>query len=345
MSGRSPAVFTPARLTAVLLVGLCFAIGAILAGTLFGAESVSLFSVLDGSASQRERFILLELRLPRVLLAAVVGGWLALIGAVYQALLRNPLAEPYLLGISGGGAFGAVAAIVMLGDLLPNVPAVRGVAAFLGCMLALLAVYRLATRRRVLEPTTLLLAGVVANAFFLAGLACLQYLATPTEAQAILRWVMGGLGGQGVPELLLIGIATPPFAWLVLRHARSLDLLAFGEEGARHLGVNVERTRLELFLATSVMVALSVAVAGPIGFVGLFVPHAVRFVVGADHRVLLPVTFLAGMAFLALADAGARTALPQREVPVGIVTALIGAPAFVLVLLRLRRGEGGGARD
>lgn len=332
---------TRARFVAVACAGLAVVALALVAAGLVG-ERVDLVGVFDGSAPARDAFILLDLRLPRVVAAAFVGGGLAAAGAAYQALLRNPLAEPYLLGVSGGGSFGAVLAIVAFGTGALSAP-VRGVAALAGCVLALSVVYFIATRRGSVQPATLLLAGVVTNAFFLAGLSVVQFAASPTEAQAVLRWVMGGLTRPSAWELSLLASLTLLALGSLLVDARRLNLLAFGEETARSLGVDVARVRRRVFVVTSLSVAASVAVAGPIAFVGLFTPHAARFLVGNDHRVLMPASFCAGAAFLPLADALARVALAPRELPVGVVTALVGAPSFVFLLARHRARTGGDA--
>jgi len=331
---------TRGRFVRVVLGGIVVMAVGIVAGLLVGAESVDVAAVLSGGGSDVQRTIFYELRLPRVVLAALIGGALAVSGAAFQALLRNPLAEPYLLGISGGGSFGAVLAIVALGTAATPL-AGRVPAALLGCLAALAVVYFVASRRGALHPATLLLAGVVTNAFFLAALASVQYVATPEESQAILRWVMGGLSGSGGPETTLLAVIAPLGALYLFAEARRLDLLAFGEETARSLGVDVAACRKRVFLATSILTAVCVAVSGPIGFVGLIVPHAARMIVGAGHRVLIPAAFFAGAAFLPAADGLARLIVAPGELPVGIVTAVVGAPAFVALLVRSRVGEGG----
>ncbi len=300
-----------------------------------GAERIDLAAVVSGGATEVERSIFHELRLPRVAAAALVGGALGVAGVAFQALLRNPLAEPYLLGLSGGGSFGTVLSIVVFGSATAGAWG-RTAAAFAGCLLAIAFVYAVASRGGGLRPSTLLLAGVVANAFFLAGLAGAQFAASPTEAQSILRWVMGGLSAPRAGELWVLGAAVTGGTVVVMATAPQLNLLAFDEETARHLGVDVTRLRRTLFLATSLLTAACVAVSGPIGFVGLFVPHAVRMLVGPDHRVLVPASCLCGAAFLVLADALARTVFAPQELPVGIVTAVVGAPAFVAILARSR---------
>ncbi|MCE9638360.1 MAG: iron ABC transporter permease [Planctomycetes bacterium] len=336
-----PAPFSRERFVRVLAAGVIVALVAVAASLAFGAERVDAFAVLTGGGTQVEREILLSLRLPRVLTGALVGAGLAAAGVAFQALLRNPLAEPYLLGISGGGSLGAVLSIVLLGAGGAGFLAVRTVAALVGCLVALWLVYAIATRGGTLRPATLLLAGVVVNSFFLAGLACVQFAATPTESQAILRWVLGGLETGGPREVVVLAIVVPAGIALLGRWSPSLHALVFGEETARHLGVDVDGVRRRTFVVASAVTAASVAVAGPIGFVGLVVPHAVRMFVGSDPRMLLPASALAGAAFLPIADAAARTALAPREMPVGVVTAMIGAPAFLLLIVRRsERGVG-----
>jgi iron complex transport system permease protein len=330
---------TRARFVRAVGVSLVVLVAAFVAALAFGAERVDLAAIVRGDADAVQRTIFFDLRLPRVAAAAFVGGALAVAGVVFQGLLRNPLAEPYLLGLSGGGSLGAVLSIVAFGSHAVSGAWGRTAAAFGGCLLAIALVYAVASRGGGLRPSTLLLAGVVANGFFLAGLAAVQFAASPTEAQALLRWVMGGLSAPREGELLALAVVVPAGLLLVGALATQLNLLVFDEETARHLGVEVTRLRRTLFFATSLLVAACVAVSGPIGFVGLCVPHAVRFVVGADHRLLTPASCFVGAAFLVLADALARTLFAPQELPVGVVTAIVGAPAFVLLLARRRYRE------
>ena len=329
-AARFARVLVPCALVATVLVA---------ASATVGATDVDVLGVLLGGGSAAETSIVHDIRLPRAVLAALCGGILAVAGVALQALLRNPLAEPYLLGISGGGAFGAVLTIVLAPAALGWLPA-RAVGAFLGALAALAVVYRVATWRGSLRPVTLLLAGVVVNAFFLAALAAVQFAATPEQAQSILRWVMGGLVTPSGAELWLVGATAVPALLLVLREARSLDALSRGEETARALGVDVVHTRRRVFVVAALATACCVAVAGPIGFVGLVVPHATRLFAGTGHRLVVPVAFCVGAAFLALADALARVVLAPQELPVGIVTAVAGAPLFVVLLLRASRRGG-----
>lgn len=278
-----------------------------------------------------EAAILRHLRVPRVLLAFGVGGSLAVAGAVLQAVVGNPLAEPWLLGISGGAALGAVLAVVL------GLPAGWSTAAFatIGGLAAIAVVYRIAlVAGRRLDPRVLLLAGVVTGAFAAAVSAALLIVADPFTFRAASMWLFGGFSAAtwtavwrfvavALPALVLIG-------WL----ARSLDLLALGDDTASALGADVARTRRWAILATALLTAAAVSVAGVIGFVGLVVPHTLRWMVGPLHRGLLPAAFLAGGSFTVLADAVARTVVAPAELPVGVVTALVGVPLFAMVLRR-----------
>jgi iron complex transport system permease protein len=285
------------------------------------------------------RTIFLEIRLPRVLLGLIVGGSLGVVGAALQALFRNPLADPFTLGVSGGGALGASLAIALgLGGRLGALPLVF-VAAFLGAGCAVLLVYRLASVGVVLLPGALLLAGVVINLITASGVLLLQCLSDYTRALQILRWLVGSLDvvGAGVlwPMLLFL---TPGIVALLVQ-ARDLHLVAVDSETAASLGVNVRRVERITYAASCLVVGTTVAVVGPIGFVGLVVPHAVRRLFGEDVRVVMPGSLLLGAAFLVLADTMARTLLGAAELPVGAVTALAGGPAFLWLLGRRRHAS------
>ncbi len=273
-------------------------------------------------------------RLPRAFAAALVGGTLAAAGVVFQGMLRNPLATPYTLGVSAGAALGAMIAITF-GSFLP----VGGVAAasLAGALLAVLVVYALASaRHRGLSTTVLLLAGVTLNAFFSALILFVQYLSDFAETYRALRWLMGDLDVAGYLPILsalpFVIVAFLAFAWL----ARPLNLLSLGAEAAGSRGVNVAVAQRVAFFSASIATGAAVSVGGPIGFVGIIVPHLVRLIVGADHRLVLPASALFGGAFLVMCDVIARTIFAPLELPVGIVTALIGGPFFLWLLLRRR---------
>ncbi|MBA2340410.1 MAG: iron ABC transporter permease [Pyrinomonadaceae bacterium] len=294
------------------------------------------FSALKTDATAR--LVFFQLRLPRVILAAIVGASLAMVGAALQALFRNPLAEPLTLGVSGGGALGAGLAIAFgLGARVAGVPLVF-LAAFAGAGVSVVLVYRLArTGGAVVLPGALLLAGVVINVVAASGVVLIQYLTDYTRALQILRWTIGSLDVVGFDLVWRMLIFLVP-GWIVLLFvARDLHLLAIDEETAAALGVNVRRSERLVYIASSLIVGTTVAVGGTIGFVGLIVPHAVRLLFGEDVRVVLPCSFLLGAAFLMLADAVARTATGMGELPVGVITALAGGPLFLWLLRRQQR--------
>ena len=283
------------------------------------------------------RHLFLRLRLPRVLLAGMVGASLGAVGAALQALFRNPLADPFTLGVSGGGTLGASIAIALgWGASLSGVPLVF-LASFVGAATAVVLVYRISRAGTMVFPGTILLAGVVMNLIAGAGVVLIQYLADYTRALQILRWTIGSLDVVGFGLIWRMLIFLVP-GWLVLLLSVSdLHLLAMGEETAASLGVDVRQCERLIYAASSLMVGVAVAVGGTIAFVGLIVPHAVRLLFGQDVRIVLPCSFLLGAAFLMLADALARTVLGSAELPVGAVTALVGGIAFLGLLRRQRR--------
>lgn len=279
--------------------------------------------------------IIWEFRTPRVLLAAVVGGALSLAGACLQVLARNPLADPYVLGVSSGAAFGAVLASVAGWTALAGI-GISG-AAFVSALVTLLVVFLLAQRRGQVGPTRLVLAGVAVSYLATAGTSFLQLYTNPLELRGIMFWILGSLANArwddlGAPTAVMI----LSMVWLLGR-ARTLNLMSAGEDAANALGVSVNRFRIELLVVASLLTASAVAVSGGIGFVGLMVPHAARFVVGPDHRRMLPVAVLGGAQFMVLVDLASRIADRPNELPVGIFTAAFGAPFFLLLLRRSSR--------
>ena len=324
---------TKSRATAVVLV-LAIA-AAVLLAVRFGSVALSTGEVLDalrGRGDPITRDIVVGLRLPRALLGVLVGGGLALAGATFQALLRNPLAEPYILGISGGAAAAAVTVLAL--GLVSAGSWVLPAAAFGGAVLAILLVVRVASAAdRSLDVRVLLLAGVVVGAFFSATIALWFALSEASTVRSAVLWMMGSLAGADWRVVATAAAYTLPAGMVLIALARPLDLLAIGEETATYLGANVEQVKRVAFAMASLITAAGVAVAGIIGFVGLIVPHAVRLVVGSGHRALLPLSFLAGSAFLVLADVVARLVMVPSEIPIGVVTAFAGVPLF-LVLLR-----------
>lgn len=278
--------------------------------------------------------IVRSLRLPRAVLAFLVGGSLAVAGASLQALVRNPLADPFLLGLSGGAGLGAVAAIAL--DLTG--PWALPLAAFAGALGAMVLVYRLGlVGGAELDPRVLLLAGVAVGAFAGAITTAVVSLSEAAELRNAFLWLWGGLSAASWDTVLVLCLYAPLPLAVLAAAARPLDLLALGEEPAQYLGADVERLKRRVFVAASLLTAAAVAVSGVIGFVGLIVPHITRRLWGHRHRALLPAAFLGGGTLLALADTVARVAVAPRELPVGIVTALVGVPLFAFLLRRWTR--------
>jgi iron complex transport system permease protein len=313
---------------ALLLVLASLALASLLAALAAGSVSVSPTELLAALAGEPGlgREVVLELRLPRALGAFAVGGLLALSGALMQVLLGNPLADPYVLGVSGGAAVGALLAL-LLG--LAGLPVTAG--AFLGALAATLLVFGLAARGE-RSPTRLLLTGVVMAAGWGAVINLLLALAPDAPLRGMLFWLMGDLSLVGAPGagLLVLGLGL----LLTLPVAGDLNLLARGELQAGALGVSVNGLRLHLYLVASLLTAAAVTLGGSIGFIGLLVPHLLRLVAGSDHRLLLPASVLAGGALLTAADTLARTALAPQQLPVGVLTALLGVPVFLHLLAR-----------
>jgi iron complex transport system permease protein len=308
-------------------------IACLLIGLSAGAVPLPLAAVWDGlwNGGSDASSIVRDLRAPRVMLAFLVGGSLGVCGAALQAMIRNPLAEPYLLGLSSGAGLGAVIAIATRAGGAWAVP----IAAFIGALAAVALVYRLSlVAGRRLDPHVLLLSGVVVGAFAGALMSAVMVLSDAPGVRNAFLWLLGGFGAASWRALgVFSAYASLPVA-LLLFHARSLDLIALGDEPAQHLGADVDRLRRLVYLCTALLTAASVATCGIIGFVGLVVPHAVRTMFRPVHRTLLPVVFVVGGCFLVLADVVSRVAVRPLELPVGVVTALIGVPLFALLLRR-----------
>ncbi|MFF8032151.1 MULTISPECIES: FecCD family ABC transporter permease [unclassified Streptomyces] len=288
--------------------------------------------------SRARETIVLDVRAPRVLLGAVTGAGLAVVGTALQALVRNPLAEPYLLGVSSGASLGAVAVIVFGVGVFG--PLSLSAAAFTGALGALLLVYATARTGGRISSMRLVLSGV-AIAAVLTAVLDLLLLTTDrgNETRAVLAWTLGGLGGVGWEALWLPGLAVLLGIGVLMTQARNLNLLLAGEEAATTMGLDVARFRARLFVLLSLVTGVLVAAAGPIGFVGLMMPHIVRLFVGGDHRRVLPTAALGGAVFLVWADVAARTVAAPMEIPVGVLTALCGGPFFLWLMRRdARRG-------
>ena len=324
-------LFVNSALAIALLVSfvLCAAIG---------AERISLMQIWQSpSLDNPEAVILFRIRLPRVFLAAIVGGALGVVGAALQALLHNPLACPHLIGVSGGASLCGILALVSTSVLPSYTPefvrlSAVSLAAFIGAIGTMALIYQLALVHGRLQPYALLLTGVVFNAFCSALIMLVNSLVDFYQSHAILFWLMGSLSVHnyvtvGLTSLYVISGVT----WLIAQ-GRQLNLLSLGDESALQLGVDIETLRRGVFLASSLLVGAIVAVSGMIGFVGLIVPHLLRLVFGADHRLLLPASLFGGALFLVWADTLARTIVSPSELPVGVVTAMCGGPFFLYLL-------------
>jgi iron complex transport system permease protein len=317
------------------LMMLCVIVMASLVGSERLPAGATLCAIFTGGRapcdlSSVERAILFDVRIPRILLAATVGASLAAAGAGYQALLRNPLAEPYLLGISNGAAVGTMIALVFFGAFEWS----RPVMAFAGALCATFVVYKLARGRAGTAPERLILAGVIVTTFLSSVIVFVTTLMDATRIRSFTFWLLGDLSGSTSQMLLVAFIATLVGVIVLAMNARSLNLMMLGERDAFDLGVEVERVRLTVFLVASLLVGASVASSGSVGYVGLVVPHLVRLSAGSDNRLTIPAAALAGASFVIAADTVARTIIAPRELPVGAITALIGAPLFIYLLRR-----------
>jgi ABC-type Fe3+-siderophore transport system permease subunit len=316
------------------------AVAAILTSPFIGSTHISLRRAFDRAipfADNVDAQIFFIARLPRTLAGALVGSLLASAGVVFQGLLRNPLATPFTLGVSAGAALGAMLAITFSWSFAWAGVSAAAAASFLGSLAAVGIVYALArARHRGLSTNVLLLAGVTMNAFFSALILFVQYFADFAQTYRILRWLMGDLDISSYQPLLsalpLLIVSFVSFAWL----ARPLNLLSLGDESAETRGLNVVRAQRAAFVSASLATGAAVSVGGPVGFIGIVVPHLVRLIVGPDHRLVLPASALFGAAFLVGCDVLARTVMSPVELPVGVITALIGGPFFLWLLVRKR---------
>lgn len=337
-----------AHLTLIRIFRVCILLLAFLAGVsilslLAGPASIGTTAVLKGilaaihfpgvsnPLTDEERTILYSIRIPRVLLAGLVGAALSCAGVVFQALLRNPLADPYVLGVSGGAAVGAISAIVIgLGSLPFGIPGL----AFTGGLLSILLVWGLSGATGDRRTDRMLLAGIIVNAFFSALIMFLVSTAGGEQIHSVVFWLMGDLAMAGERDIWLAALFLAAGFAVMFFHARDLNILITGEGTALQLGIPVQRTRMILLVSASLVTGAAVSVSGVIGFVGLVVPHIVRMRFGSDHRLLLPASLLFGGAFLMAADTVARIVLAPAELPVGVITALCGAPYFAYLMKR-----------
>ena len=288
---------------------------------------------IDDEASDLARTILLQVRLPRLLLGFLVGCSLASVGVALQALLRNPLADPYVLGVSSGAALGAAVGVLIGAGTTFLAETALPACGFAGGLLALVIIYRMAKSYERLPIHSLLLAGVILNAIFSALIMFITSILEPNRSYGMMAWLMGTLTAPTYGGLVSLVLYLSIGLFLLFSQMRVMNVLALGEEPARSLGVDTEQAKRMIFVLTALVTGAVVSVSGMIGFIGMVIPHAVRLVTGADHRLLLPASALVGGTFLMGADTVARTLISPTEIPVGIITALAGGPFFVYLLL------------
>lgn len=326
-----------ARLAALVAVSLAIALAAPFAGM----QRITPADVLGGLGDTTAGLVFWQLRVPRVCLSYVAGAALALSGMAFQAMFRNPLATPFTMGVASGASLGA--ALYLRLGLTLSLFGLSGIPVFSfgGAVLSVLLVYGLTRARRGFSTATMLLAGVAVSFFFSSLILFLQYLSDFTQSFRILRWLMGGIEAVGFGTVVSTAAFAGVGALVLARLTNELNLLATGDDLAMSRGVNVRRVKKVLFFATSLMVGGVVAACGPIGFVGMMSPHICRLLVGPNHRVLLPATLFFGGAFLTACDTLARTIIAPAEIPVGVITSLLGGPFFLWLLMSGTRERGG----
>jgi iron complex transport system permease protein len=307
-------------------------------GLSLGPTQSGLRSALAALFSNRESDpvlynIVWRIRLPRVLLATIVGATLSLGGLVFQALLRNPLAEPFILGISGGSAIGAIIGILLGLSRFPGI----SFTSFLGSLSTLALILIMSTGRSILRKDALLLSGVMVNAFCSAIIMFLVSITQDARLHNIIFWLMGDLSTSDLPQVAILGTVLIPCFVLIFVFSHAMNLLLMGKDMALTMGINIKVVTLVLLVVTSFMVSVTVSFSGLVGFVGLVIPHLLRLILGPDHRFLVPASLFGGAAYLVLCDLLARTLPQQGEMPAGVITALIGAPLFIILLKRSRK--------
>lgn len=296
-------------------------------GSLFGRESLS-------DTSRNINTIILNIRLPRVFLAILVGGGLSIVGAVMQSIFKNPMAEPGILGWSSGGAFFAV--VVIYTGLAHQSVLLLPFFAFIGTLLTAFTIYRVATIKSETPNTLLLLTGIAIGSLFVSLISLILIMSDVWSIREILFWLMGGLDSTGWQQVRIAAAPILLGSVAIMFFGRDLNALLISEDTASTLGIDVGKTKVWLFLFSSLIVGASVSVSGVIGFVGLIIPHILRLIIGSDNRIILPVSFIAGGAFLALADLLARTLISPEEIRLGIITSFVGVPFFIYLLRKNR---------
>jgi iron complex transport system permease protein len=324
-------IWISAALLVVLLIA--FALGLSMGPTKSGIRSVfsALFTANESDSVLYS--IVWRIRFPRVLLAAIVGATLSLGGLVFQALLRNPLAEPFILGISGGSAIGAIIGILLGLSRFPGIC----FTSFLGSLGTLALILVMSTGKSILRKDALLLSGVMVNAFCSAIIMFLVSITQDARLHNIIFWLMGDLSSADLPQVVILGAILIPCFMMVFVFSHAMNLLMMGKDMALTMGINIRAVTIALLVVTSFMVSATVSFSGLVGFVGLVIPHLLRLALGPDHRALVPACLFGGAAYLVLCDLLARTLPQQGEMPAGVVTALIGAPLFIILLKKSRK--------
>lgn len=327
---------------AVLLVLSLLLIIVLLIAASAGAVSMPPLSVLTGSLSDQQQAVLTLIRLPRVLLAAIVGAALAVSGAAMQGLFRNPLADPGVIGIASGAAL-AVAIMIVFSGPLTGATGLFGLsfAAFIGGMITFMIIFRLSRISGAVSVVYILLAGIAINTLAGAGTGFITYLSNDQQLRSLTFWTMGSFGGTLWPAVLVAATIIIPAVVLMMFSARGLNILVLGEDQAHYLGIDCKRLHWQIILCTALSVGAAVAVSGIIGFVGLVVPHLIRLSIGPDHRLLLPASALLGALLLVIADTIARIIVSPAELPVGIITSFVGGPFFLWLLVKQFAGRYG----
>lgn len=330
LSGRTPVL---------LLLGACL-VAAISGAALLGTAHIPLYDLLSASLNETQQTVLYHIRLPRILLAAIVGAALAASGAAMQGLFRNPLADPGLIGIASGAALAVAVMLVLIGPV-SSAPGMYSlsIAAFCGGIITCWIIARFAKLTGSFSVTYMLLAGIAINALAAAGTGFLTYISDDTQLRTLTFWTMGSVNGALWSGVLVATTIIMPVVFTLIRNSKILNILLLGEEEARHLGVNSERIKNVIMTCVALSVGAAVAITGIIGFIGLVAPHLIRLLIGPDHRILIPASALLGALLLIIADTVARTMLSPAEIPVGILTSLIGGPFFLYLLLRQYRGR------
>ncbi|MFC1867898.1 FecCD family ABC transporter permease [Thermodesulfobacteriota bacterium] len=321
------------RVIGLSLIMCALLLAVMVVSLVVGTADISLKQVVDllsGTLSRQDSagLIILKIRLPRIILAGLVGFALSLGGVVFQAILRNPLADPFILGVSSGSAFGAVLGIILGFSFGLGIP----IMSFGGALITIYLVMTLGAKKMGMESSTILLTGVIINAFFTAIIMFFISTSSDSRLHTMLFWLYGDLSQSNYGQLAIIAPAVIIASLVLYIYARDLNLITAGDENALQLGVEVERTKKMGLLIISLIMGLVVAFSGLIGFVGLIVPHLVRMAFGSDHRILIPVASIGGAVFLIVADTLARTVMSPSELPVGVITAFLGAPFFIILL-------------